>query len=89
MWGAVLNAGLKPIVLSGMKLYGTWGDPTAARERIRDWVSGDPLYSLDVQQVAGHEILRVIPSVKAKREKSRPKQEPVTAPASTVTTGAN
>jgi methyltransferase family protein/sulfotransferase famil protein len=89
VWGAVLNAGLKPIVLSGMKLYGTWGDPTAARQRIRDWVKGDPLYSLDVQQVAGHEILRVIASVKAKREKSRPKQEQVTAPAPTVTTGAN
>lgn len=90
VWGAVLNAGLQPIVLSGMKFYGTWGDPTAARQMIRDWVEGDPLYALDVQEVAGQEVLRVVAAVKAKRE-TRPKQEPepAVAPASTVDAGAN
>ena len=65
VWGAMLNSGLEPIVLTAKKWYGTWDDPTVARQVVRDWVASDPRYALDVQDIDGHEILRVISAPKA------------------------
>jgi len=72
VWEAVLTLGLKPIVLSPQKLYGTWGDADAARTELLAWANEKPGFSTDVQEVAGHELVRVTYKP-PKKEKPKPK----------------
>jgi hypothetical protein len=60
VWAAMATAGLKPIALTAKKWYGTWDDPTPIKEMIRAWVPGQKDYRLNVQYIAGYEVLRVL-----------------------------
>ncbi|MFF3325726.1 class I SAM-dependent methyltransferase [Streptomyces sp. NPDC002889] len=59
VWGAVATAGLKPIVISGNKLYGTWGDPARAREALLAWLRTRTDLWHGVEEVAGLPLIRV------------------------------
>jgi hypothetical protein len=56
-WEAVA-AGMHPIVLSKMKLYGTWGDATPWLRSINQWLPSSGL-EYETQRVAGNELFRV------------------------------
>ncbi|MFF4964888.1 class I SAM-dependent methyltransferase [Streptomyces sp. NPDC001037] len=59
VWEAVLNRGLRPICLSTQKLYGTWGDPEPAQERLIAMARERSDCRLSVQEAAGHRIVRL------------------------------
>lgn len=80
VWEAVITLGLKPIVLSSQKFYGTWGDAESARAELLAWAEEKPGFTTDVQEVSGHELVRV--TYKApKKEKPKPTPSGDTAPA--------
>ncbi len=58
VWNSVVNDGLKPIVISRGKLYGTWGDPAPWQAALQCWFASANLDS-EVQQVAGGPLIRV------------------------------
>lgn len=57
-WQAVTGSGLRPFAITAGKLYATWGDATAWRQAAQDWVVTTD-WSHEVQQVNGHDLLRV------------------------------
>ncbi|MDQ1038281.1 hypothetical protein QFZ75_004697 [Streptomyces sp. V3I8] len=58
-WGAVATLGLHPICVTGTKFYGTWGDPEPLRDALLEWLAArDDLWH-EVQQVAGHGMIRI------------------------------
>jgi hypothetical protein len=59
-WEAVFTAGLKPICLSRMKFYGTWGDPGIWHERVEKYFANSTESRLETNLVAGHKIISVI-----------------------------
>ncbi|WP_267241532.1 class I SAM-dependent methyltransferase [Streptomyces sp. PR69] len=59
VWGAVADGGLKPVVISGSKLYGTWGDPDPVREELRGWLKTRADLWHGVEEVAGRPLIRV------------------------------
>jgi hypothetical protein len=59
VWEAVLRDGLKPIVLTKKKWYGTWGDPAPAREVVAEWAATSARHRVDRHILAGHETLRI------------------------------
>ncbi|MFH9353306.1 class I SAM-dependent methyltransferase [Kitasatospora sp. NPDC017646] len=65
VWEAVFTGGLRPVLLTPMKFYGTWGDAGAARRTLleRDWPAEG--YTVDEDTIAGHHVLRLNYRVKA------------------------
>ncbi|MET9799557.1 class I SAM-dependent methyltransferase [Streptomyces sp. NPDC006368] len=61
VWGAVAVSGLRPVCLTGTKLYGTWGDPAPVRDALLRWLKprGDLWHG--VEEVAGAPLIRVKP----------------------------
>ncbi|MER6298203.1 class I SAM-dependent methyltransferase [Kitasatospora sp. NPDC001539] len=64
VWEAVFTGGLRPVLLTPMKFYGTWGDAAAARQVLleRDW-RGEG-YTVDEDTIAGQHVLRLNYQVK-------------------------
>lgn len=58
VWEAVLSKGLRPVAVTPSKLYGTWGDPDAVREDLVAHLASVEGTVTDVQEVAGHRIVR-------------------------------
>ncbi|WHM41086.1 class I SAM-dependent methyltransferase [Streptomyces sp. BPTC-684] len=58
-WEAVLTIGLKPVVLTENKLYGTWGSPNDVRDTLADRLATHPTLWGVTEDVAGHTLLRV------------------------------
>ncbi|MGW4893539.1 class I SAM-dependent methyltransferase [Kitasatospora sp. NPDC004240] len=76
-WEAVFTGGLRPVLLTPMKLYGTWGDAEALRSLLleRDWQAAG--YALDVDTIAGATVLRLNelpPSAPARPSRSLPRR---------------
>jgi hypothetical protein len=59
VWEAVLTKGLRPIVVSESKFYGTWGDARAIQAALVPWLAGQPQLRAEVDHVLGHTMLRV------------------------------
>lgn len=59
VWAAVATVGLKPIVVTSTKLYGTWGDPAPAGEELLRWLRTRKDLWHAVDQVAGVPLIRV------------------------------
>ncbi|MBM9620298.1 class I SAM-dependent methyltransferase [Streptomyces zhihengii] len=81
VWGAVPTTGLRPVVITGTKLYGTWGDPDPVREELLEWLAGRTDLWHGVEEVAGRPLIRV----KADRSTGTPehpvsRHEPLPAP---------
>ncbi|MEW2084691.1 class I SAM-dependent methyltransferase [Streptomyces sp. NPDC005283] len=82
VWGAVPTTGLKPICITGTKLYGTWGDPAPVREALLAWLGTREDLWHGVEEVAGRPLIR-IKGTKAKvpaQPRSRHEPEPDSAP---------
>ncbi|MEV6393944.1 class I SAM-dependent methyltransferase [Streptomyces sp. NPDC051907] len=86
VWGAVATSGLKPICITGTKLYGTWGDPTEVREALLPWLEARTDLWHGVEEVAGRPLIRIkagkgtgTPAHPASRHDPEP--EPVFEPA--------
>jgi hypothetical protein len=58
-WEAVLNKGLRPMILTESKFYGTWGDPAPLRDALAARLATDPAFWGVTEDVAGHTLLRV------------------------------
>ncbi|TYK44408.1 class I SAM-dependent methyltransferase [Actinomadura decatromicini] len=71
VWEAVADDGLRPICVTTQKLYGTWGDAAAVRDELLEWLAGRDDVWHEVQQVAGHGLVRV------KGKSARPKKDEV------------
>jgi SAM-dependent methyltransferase len=59
VWPEVADGGLRPICLTPNKLYATWGDAKSAQDAMLEWLRAQPASSSEVQQVAGHPLVRV------------------------------
>ncbi|WP_431946964.1 class I SAM-dependent methyltransferase [Actinacidiphila sp. bgisy167] len=59
VWAAVATSGLKPIVVTSTKLYGTWGDPAPAGEELLSWLRTRQDLWHAVDQVAGAPLIRI------------------------------
>ncbi|TQK52843.1 methyltransferase family protein [Streptomyces sp. SLBN-118] len=92
VWGALPTTGLKPIVITGTKLYGTWGDPAPVRGALLRWLESRADLWHGVEEVAGLPLIRIkgnkakAPPHPKSRHKPLPKPEPaapvpVSAPA--------
>ncbi len=81
VWGAVATSGLKPVVITGTKLYGTWGDPTPLREALLTFLAGRTDLWHGVEEVAGRPLIRVkgnkATPPKHPESRHRPLPEPV------------
>lgn len=75
VWEAVLTLGLKPIALSPQKFYGTWGDADSARRELVAWTTERTGFTADVQEVSGHELVRVV-----YKPPKKPKPKPAPKP---------
>ncbi|GHG38293.1 class I SAM-dependent methyltransferase [Streptomyces zaomyceticus] len=58
-WEAVLTTGLRPVVLTESKLYGTWGPADALRDSLAERLTTHPTLWGVTEEVAGHTLLRV------------------------------
>ncbi|MFD4658177.1 class I SAM-dependent methyltransferase [Kitasatospora sp. NPDC058444] len=74
VWEAVFTGGLRPVLLTPMKFYGTWGDAAAARAVLkeRDWRAEG--YTVDEDTIAGDHVLRLNYQVKAPVQRSTPRR---------------
>ncbi|MEV7773444.1 class I SAM-dependent methyltransferase [Kitasatospora sp. NPDC086791] len=74
VWEAVFTGGLRPVLLTPMKFYGTWGDAAAARQVLlaRDWQAEG--YTVDEDTIAGTRVLRLNYQVKAPALRSGPRR---------------
>ncbi|MBO1418994.1 class I SAM-dependent methyltransferase [Streptomyces sp. FH025] len=65
VWEAVFTGGLRPVLLTPMKFYGTWGDTGATRQSLleHDWRAAG--YTVDEDTIAGQRVLRLNYQVKA------------------------
>ncbi|MET7616091.1 class I SAM-dependent methyltransferase [Streptomyces sp. NPDC005408] len=96
VWGAVATSALKPIVITGTKLYGTWGDPAPTREALLTWLESRKDLWHGVEEVAGLPLIRIkgnkaeAPAHPKSRHKPEPVREPVRpAPASPAAPARN
>ncbi|MCX4824695.1 class I SAM-dependent methyltransferase [Streptomyces sp. NBC_01142] len=82
VWGAVATTGLKPICITGTKLYGTWGDPTQVREALLAWLQTRTDMWHGVEEVAGLPLIRIkgnkagVPAHPQSRHQPEPKPAP-------------
>lgn len=58
VWEAVLNKGLQIIVLTGQKMYATFGDAAPHQERVEAWLTKSEL-PWEYQSIAGRPVLRI------------------------------
>jgi hypothetical protein len=59
VWQAVFERGFHPIIVSNMKLYGSWGSPDEDLAALRSWLTDRPEIPQEEQQVFGKALLRV------------------------------
>ncbi|MFP1625768.1 class I SAM-dependent methyltransferase [Streptomyces sp. 5K101] len=71
VWGAVPTTGLKPVVITGSKLYGTWGDPAPFTEALLGFLATRTDVWHGVEEVAG------LPLIRIKGPKAKPPAPPV------------
>lgn len=58
VWNAVLTLGLRPICLTSMKLYGTWGETDAVIAELCTYLDARSDAGFEIQSVAGHDLVR-------------------------------
>jgi predicted O-methyltransferase YrrM len=78
VWEEILKGGLRVLVSSENKLYGTWSDPTAWLDGLRAWLPASGL-EWEQQEIAGRPFLRAWAS--PVRSQTRRAAEALTPPA--------
>ncbi|MGW0364449.1 class I SAM-dependent methyltransferase [Streptomyces sp. NPDC002990] len=87
VWTAVVTGELRPICVSGLKLYATWDDPAPHQAALLSWLEGRTDLSHDVDVIAGRPVVRVMDEEAIPPEPPRPlhpvaePDRPVEAPA--------
>ncbi|MFF2748491.1 class I SAM-dependent methyltransferase [Kitasatospora sp. NPDC058048] len=74
VWEAVFTGGLRPVLLTPMKFYGTWGDAAAVQAVLKErdwWAEG---YTVDEDTIADAKVLRLNYQVKAPVQRSTPRR---------------
>lgn len=71
-WEAVANDGLKPLLITPMKLYATWSAADVWRERLASWLPASGL-GWELQSVAGGPLYRVWAEGEVPAAASRPR----------------
>jgi hypothetical protein len=81
VWNAVHTGGLRPVCISPNKMYAVWGDATPLRLALMEWLGSQPAVSWEVQDVAGHDLVRVSdwPTVKKPRQSATSARAPRSA----------
>jgi len=59
VWFAIRDDGLCPVWISPNKMYATWGDPTALRKALVEWLTDQPDSAWSDHDVAGHRIVQI------------------------------
>ncbi|MGW7365225.1 class I SAM-dependent methyltransferase [Streptomyces sp. NPDC054841] len=59
VWGAVATVRLRPVCITGTKLYGTWGDPEKVREALLGRLEKRKDLWHGVEEVAGAPLIRI------------------------------
>jgi predicted O-methyltransferase YrrM len=59
VWQEMATGGLRPIAMTPMKWYGTWGDPEPAKAELRSWLANEPRYAAEEQSIGGADVLRL------------------------------
>ncbi|MEU6823761.1 class I SAM-dependent methyltransferase [Streptomyces atriruber] len=83
-WEAVFRHGLRPVMLSSNKLYGTWGDPAPLREALLEALHAMPNCAPEIQHIDGLDVLRAsrakipAPHLVTSRHRPRPAKRPAT-----------
>ncbi|MFE6866254.1 class I SAM-dependent methyltransferase [Kitasatospora sp. NPDC057692] len=74
VWQAVFTGGLRPVLLTPMKFYGTWGDPEPLREALlaRDWRAEG--FTVDEDAIADRRVLRLNNAVRPAPARSAPRR---------------
>ncbi|MFF2659912.1 class I SAM-dependent methyltransferase [Kitasatospora sp. NPDC058032] len=74
VWQAVFTGGLRPVLLTPMKFYGTWGDPEPVREALltRDWRAEG--FTVDEDAIADRRVLRLNVAVRPPVPHSGPRR---------------
>ncbi|WP_329139830.1 class I SAM-dependent methyltransferase [Streptomyces sp. NBC_01476] len=81
-WQAVTTGGLHVLCITGNKLYGTWGDPTALRTELTAWLKTRTDLWHGTESVAGEPLIRIssknakLPPQPVSRHPAPPKPEP-------------
>ncbi|QES41908.1 hypothetical protein DEJ49_13660 [Streptomyces venezuelae] len=90
-WEAVFRHGLRPVMLSSNKLYGTWGDPAPLRDALLEELHAMPNCAPEIQHIAGLDVLRAsrakipAPHLVTSRHPARPaRPAPTAVPAPAV-----
>ncbi|MEU5902238.1 MULTISPECIES: class I SAM-dependent methyltransferase [Streptomyces] len=84
-WEAVFRHGLRPVMLSSNKLYGTWGDPAPLRDALHEALHAMPNCAPEIQHIAGLDVLRAsrakipAPDLVTSRHPARPARPAPTA----------
>ncbi|MFF3646111.1 class I SAM-dependent methyltransferase [Streptomyces sp. NPDC002564] len=78
VWEAVFAKGMRPVCVSGSKLYATWGETAGLQERLRAWAADVPTCTLAEDLIDGEVMLRLA------AKKPRPKPAAKTAPEQTA-----
>ncbi|MEE1756770.1 class I SAM-dependent methyltransferase [Streptomyces sp. SP18CS02] len=87
VWGAVASGGLRPVCLTGTKLYGTWGDPAPLQEALLRRLESRTDVWHGVEDVAGAPLIRLKPRgtrrpwTPRSRYPAAPAADPLPAPA--------
>ncbi|WP_069887073.1 class I SAM-dependent methyltransferase [Streptomyces luteocolor] len=69
VWEAVFTKGMRPVCVSGSKMYATWGETADLQERLRAWAEGVPTCTVSEDLIDGEVVLRLT----AKKPKPAPK----------------
>jgi hypothetical protein len=59
VWEAVFNKDMRPVCLSGAKMYATWGEPESLQAKLQAHLPRIPGCRAETQQIAGRPVLRL------------------------------
>lgn len=79
VWEAAVTKGMSPICLTQRKMYATFGDARAQHDLVLGWVAASEVYQAEVQQIAGHSIVRIKQPPPVKRAAQPPARRSVPA----------
>jgi predicted O-methyltransferase YrrM len=85
VWNAVGSGELRPICVTGNKLYGTWGDPEPVQDELVEWLRSHNAGLPQYHSVLGHQLVRIRrwndpPLPKLTPLRPPPEEEPVVEP---------
>lgn len=69
VWEAVFTKGMRPVCISGSKMYATWGETAVLQKQLRAWAEATPDCTVSEDLIDGEPVLRL-----AAKKQSKVKQ---------------